>query len=198
MGSLNKTMKDFSQPMSWARFQRIAFRIRIEMPTPVSNKLLGTILSVNSVLLLFILVGMGRRFGGTHEWFFHLKRENSLMHARSMKAVKLLYKNKHVWEWQRLLSNTSDTFKSIIYNSVICKSYKKWRCPRTRPWRPIGFLDVKDITLFKQSAQRWRCGCQTYAPAALYPSERFQVISSVVGWVHSKAILRQERFGQWK
>jgi hypothetical protein len=28
--------------------------------------------------------------------------------------------------------------------------------PRNRPWRPTGLRDVKDPTLFRQSAHRWR------------------------------------------
>jgi hypothetical protein len=36
-----------------------------------------------------------------------------------------------------------------------------------RPWRPTGFWDVEDPTLSRQSAERWRQGCQPYAPAAL-------------------------------
>jgi hypothetical protein len=44
---------------------------------------------------------------------------------------------------------------------------------RNRPWRPIGLWDVKDPTLSRQSAHRWRWGCQAHAPAALYSSETF-------------------------
>jgi hypothetical protein len=40
--------------------------------------------------------------------------------------------------------------------------------PRNRPWRPIGLWDVEDPTLCRQSAHRWRQGCQPCAPAALY------------------------------
>jgi hypothetical protein len=42
-----------------------------------------------------------------------------------------------------------------------------------RPWRPIGSWDVKDPTLSRQSAHRWRLGCQPYAPAALCSPEIF-------------------------
>jgi hypothetical protein len=37
--------------------------------------------------------------------------------------------------------------------------------PRNRPWRPIALWY---LTLSRQSAHRWRQGCQPYAPAALY------------------------------
>jgi hypothetical protein len=37
-----------------------------------------------------------------------------------------------------------------------------------RPCRPIGFSGVEDPTLSRQSAHRWRLGCQPFEPAALY------------------------------
>jgi hypothetical protein len=40
-----------------------------------------------------------------------------------------------------------------------------------RPWRPIGLRDVKDPTLFRQLAHRWRQDFQPYALAALYTPE---------------------------
>jgi hypothetical protein len=40
-----------------------------------------------------------------------------------------------------------------------------------RPWRPIGLWDVEAPTFSRQSAHRWRWGCQPHAPAALYPQE---------------------------
>jgi hypothetical protein len=41
--------------------------------------------------------------------------------------------------------------------------------PHYRPWRPIGLREVKGPTFLRQTANRWRQGCQPYAPAALYP-----------------------------
>jgi hypothetical protein len=38
-------------------------------------------------------------------------------------------------------------------------------------WRSIGMRDVKAPTFSRQSANRWRWGCQPYAPAALYPQQ---------------------------
>jgi hypothetical protein len=40
--------------------------------------------------------------------------------------------------------------------------------PCNRPWRPMGPWDVEAPTFCRQSAHRWRWGCQPYAPAALY------------------------------
>jgi hypothetical protein len=42
--------------------------------------------------------------------------------------------------------------------------------------RPIRLWDVEDPTLPRQSAHRWRWGCQPYAQAAFYP---FRKISGI-------------------
>jgi hypothetical protein len=45
--------------------------------------------------------------------------------------------------------------------------------PCYRPWRPIRLREVKAPTLVRQTANRWRQGCQPYAPAALCPQVSF-------------------------
>jgi hypothetical protein len=47
-----------------------------------------------------------------------------------------------------------------------------------RLWRLIGLWDVKARTISRQSAHRWRWGCQPYALAAFTPG-RFLVLISV-------------------
>jgi hypothetical protein len=68
--------------------------------------------------------------------------------------------------------------------------------PCNRPWRPIGLWDVKDPTLSRQSAHRWRLGCQPYASAALYPPER--LVISVGSSVNPRVIVRLKGLGKLK
>jgi hypothetical protein len=51
----------------------------------------------------------------------------------------------------------------------------KIRCsyPCYRPWRPIGLREVEAPTFLRQTVNRWRQGCQPYAPTALYHSGFF-------------------------
>jgi hypothetical protein len=69
--------------------------------------------------------------------------------------------------WNTLGSQQTEVHVSED-SSVICKVKSG---SRNRPWRPIGLRDVKDPTLSRQSAHRWRQGCQPHAPAALYSPE---------------------------
>jgi hypothetical protein len=64
-----------------------------------------------------------------------------------------------VWIWTVVL-----TFRRCTLPSNWSLSY-----PCNRPWRYVGLWDVKYPTLSRQSAERWRWGCHSYAPAALYP-----------------------------
>jgi hypothetical protein len=52
-------------------------------------------------------------------------------------------------------------------------------CPCNKPWRPIRLWDVEAPKFSKQSANRWRWDCQSYAPAALCPPGIFVVLFSV-------------------
>jgi hypothetical protein len=38
-----------------------------------------------------------------------------------------------------------------------------------KPWTPIVLSDVDALTFSRQSAHRWRSGCQPYAPVEPYP-----------------------------
>jgi hypothetical protein len=56
-------------------------------------------------------------------------------------------------------------------NQLHIHLYKTENYPCNRPCRPIGLGDVEAPTFSRQSAHRWRWGCQPYAPAALYPQK---------------------------
>jgi hypothetical protein len=48
-------------------------------------------------------------------------------------------------------------------------------------WRPLGLRNFEALTFLIKTANRWRQGCQPYAPAALYSPGRFLVLISVRG-----------------
>jgi hypothetical protein len=66
-------------------------------------------------------------------------------------------------------------------------------------WNPIGLGDVQDPIFSRQSAHRWLCGCQPYAPASHpLPPRRFLVRISVSGLVNPRARVRLEGLNQLK
>jgi hypothetical protein len=91
----------------------------------------------------------------------------------------------------------SDRFSRRAYFEVKPNG-ERLRYSCNRPWRPIGLRDVEGPTVSRHSAHRWRWGCQTYTPATLCPSGRFQVFISVRGWVHLTAIVLLKVLGQLK
>jgi hypothetical protein len=57
-----------------------------------------------------------------------------------------------VWKYTRV----TDCFNCLLTQIIICPCKKKVTLPRNSPWRHIGLWDVKDPTLSRQSAHRWR------------------------------------------
>jgi hypothetical protein len=59
----------------------------------------------------------------------------------------------------------------IMLQLIVLLWYGVKSYPHNRLWRSIGLWDVKDPTLYRQSAHKWWQGCQPYIPAALNSSE---------------------------
>jgi hypothetical protein len=64
---------------------------------------------------------------------------------------------------------------------------------------PIELWNIEGPTFSRQSAHRWRWGCQPYAPAALYPQEdSWYSFLLQAESTPARAIVRLEGLGQLK
>jgi hypothetical protein len=111
--------------------------------------------------------------------------------VRSQSLYRLRYPDQR---WTEIILFNEHLDINIIFLDIIdrhkllhlkkVKGKVRYRYPCYRPWRPIGLREVEAPTLLRQTANRWRQGCQPCAPAALYPQVyflRFLVLISVRG-----------------
>jgi hypothetical protein len=85
-----------------------------------------------------------------------------------------------------------------LWNWITDNRYTSQYYPCNRQWRPIQLWDVEDPTFSRQSAHRWRWGCQPYPPAAFYLPRIFLELTPVRGWVIPRAIVRLGGLGKLK
>jgi hypothetical protein len=108
---------------------------------------------------------------------------------RNVRSINLIY-----------IQHNLCKFKPTFTYRIIRRkwSIKKKGHPCNRPWRTIGLWDVEILIFSRQMAQRWRWGCQPYAPVSLYPIGRFPVLISVRGWVDPRSMAWSERLRELK
>jgi hypothetical protein len=71
--------------------------------------------------------------------------------------------------WQRLDKHVPEkqtTKQRLLPGCSAVQALVKVKLSLYRPWRPIVLREVEAPTFPKQSAHRWRYGCQPYALAA--------------------------------
>jgi hypothetical protein len=64
------------------------------------------------------------------------------------------------------------TWVSCKWTAIFRTSKKMLICPCNRPWRPMG-----RETSPRQTAHRWRWGCQPYSPATVYTQKDFNDVT---------------------
>jgi len=73
----------------------------------------------------------------------------------------------------------------------------KVKQPHYRLGQTRGFQEVEAPRFKTMGTWRWK-GCQSYAPAAFTPQDKFLVIISVKGWINPRDIVRPEGLIQWR
>jgi hypothetical protein len=100
------------------------------------------------------------------EYLLQLVDEPSTQHGEHLTSILLRDRRMKlcIVTWR---TESVHLFRSVCIYRVILKS----QVTCNRPWGPIGLWDVEAPTFSRKSAQKWRWGCQAYAPAAFYPQE---------------------------
>jgi hypothetical protein len=65
---------------------------------------------------------------------------------------------------------THNTIRCYVRSELLRAQLNKEYIVNIPCYRPLGLREVEAPTLLRQKANRWRQGCQPYAPAALYPN----------------------------
>jgi hypothetical protein len=111
-----------------------------------------------------------------------INARDNVLRPRKQVIYNLIYYNRYVFR--------QDWGKLNILNRYLSYYIKKVKVSRNRPWRPRRLWNVEALTFSRQSAHRWRWGCQPYAPAALYLQEDSWYSFLLRGWVDPRAIVR--------
>jgi hypothetical protein len=106
--------------------------------------------------------------------------------------VKLIMKKKEELSFCTMRLHTSFKAESTPLSPRLRHSYVKGKAICNSPWKLIMLSDVETPTFSRQSAHRYRWGCQPYVPAALHPPGRFLALISARGCVEYRAIVRLE------
>jgi hypothetical protein len=111
-------------------------------------------------LIILIMLGSWRQSS-----YIYLSEKKATIENPTISINQNTRKNKH---------NQNTTPLNLIFNRKNSGSIKfdsNHNVTHIGKSKAIGLWDVEAPTSSRQSAHRWRWGCQPYAPSALYPQE---------------------------
>jgi hypothetical protein len=125
-------------------------------------------------------------------WRDHLQKDISTQ-AETAITICLVNINTYIQNHHSAMNIKSDPLtaaatcmNTLKYLSIIIISLFASKKVKVSLWQAVNHRVVRcwGSTFSRQSAQRWRWGCQAYAPASRpLPPGRFLVLISVRGWV---------------